>query len=431
MSPKPNWEAGFRAMRRGMAGLPIALLLLAGCARFKPVTHEFVYVSARQVYLHDRVAAVSNRVALATNGEALEVVERGRRFLKVRTPKGEVGWVEEHAVIDDKLYAQYQQLGKAHSGDPVVATAQLRDDLYLHLLPGRETPHFLLVPGNAKVQLLARGTVEKAQAGAAAAQPKAKPAPAAPGMAGQGKAVATPEKTVAETGEETPAVPPVPMEDWWLVRDKDGHTGWLLGGRLDVDIPDDVGAYAEGQRMVAAYPIAKVTDYEGGPSLKERNRLSREKAAKAETVSAGGQDAAAGLPAPKEMTEYVTVLTPPHNGLPYDFDQVRVFTWSLNHHRYETAYRLHGIQGYLPVRISQENVNGQTEPVFSFDIANGPNVAIDPENGITRPATPRTIAFRLEGNIVKRTGADQAPIVLTHELGEAGKAKAAGKKKKR
>jgi hypothetical protein len=69
--------------------------------------------------------------------------------------------------------------------------------------------------------------------------------------------------------------------------------------------------------------------------------------------------------------------------------------------------------------------------VFSFDIANGPNVAIDPENGITRPATPRTIAFRLEGNIVKRTGADQAPIVLTHELGEAGKAKAAGKKKKR
>ena len=101
------------------------------------------------------------------------------------------------------------------------------------------------------------------------------------------------------------------------------------------------------------------------------------------------------------------MLSPPKSGLPYDFDQLRVFTWSLNHHRYETAYRLHGIQGYLPVRIGEQAVNGQTMPTFSFEIASGPNVTIDPETRVTRPVDPRTLTFRLEGNLVKRTGADQ------------------------
>jgi hypothetical protein len=92
---------------------------------------------------------------------------------------------------------------------------------------------------------------------------------------------------------------------------------------------------------------------------------------------------------------------------------------------------LHGIQGYLPVKISQEMVNGVAEPVFSFEVANGSDVRIDPETGATRPASARTLAFRLEGNMVKRTGADQAPIILTHDPEEEAKAKAQGKKKKR
>jgi hypothetical protein len=50
---------------------------------------------------------------------------------------------------------------------------------------------------------------------------------------------------------------------------------------------------------------------------------------------------------------------------------------------------------------------------------------------VTRPVNPRTLSFRLEGNLVRRTGADQAPIILTHEGEEPGKAKAGAKKKKR
>jgi len=427
-----------------VSGTLLLLAFLSGCTRFHHITHEYVYVAARQVYLRDRVAAVSNRVALVTNGEALEVVERGKRFLKVKTSKGQIGWLEEHSVIDDKLYQQFKDLDKNHANDPVVSTGQLRDELYLHVLPGRETQHFLLIPENTHVQLLARGTVSRTQGAAPATAPKPKVTP----TAASNTATQQPKRPdqpmvkppTATDGQATPEGPapavvapaPVPMEDWWLVRDSKGHTGWLLANRVDVDIPDEVGAYAEGQRMVGAYPLTKVTDYVSENGEKEGHRPDRKRGQKSESKAASGDGPEAANPlVQKEITEYVTALTPPHNGLPYDFDQIRVFTWSLNHHRYETAFRLRGVQGYFPIKFSQEMVNGQSEPVFSFQIASGPDVTIDADTGIARPANPRTIAFRLEGNMIKRTGSDQNPITVIHDADDQAKAKTAKKKKKR
>ncbi len=401
-------------------------VMLAGCSRFHAKQQEHVYVSARQVYLHDRVAAVSNRVALVTNGEVLDVLEHGKRFVKVRTPKGEIGWLEEHSVIDDSTYAQFEDLEKKHANDPVVANGVLRDDLYMHVLPGRETQHFLLIPGNTKVQMLQRGTVPKVQPGAPQPTLKAETPSSLrskPGstMASTGKAVE--RNTGLET--EQPALPP--MEDWWLIRDDGGHTGWLLANRVDVDVPDEVGQYSEDQRMIAAYPLTTVIDDGSG----RESRRAKQKNGKERRTMIASDDATAGAAAPvesKKMTEYVTVLAPLKNGLPYDFNQVRVFTWSLNHHRYETAYRMRGLQGYLPLKITHENVNGQDEPVFSFAIANGPDIKVDPETGVTRPVSERTLSFRLEGNLVKRTGADMAPIILAHDSADA---KAEASKKKR
>jgi hypothetical protein len=359
------------------------------------------------MYLHDRVAAVSNRVGEVVNGQPLEVLEHGRRFLRVKTEKNEIGWIEERAVIDSKTYDGFAHLGVEHKQDPVVATGTLRDDIYLHISPGRNTDRFYLLPENDKIQLLVRASVPKAAPGTPTGPPK-RPvqSPAIASKSAPQKARASGAQSSAPTSaalppsepSEKPDEPEVPMEDWWLVRDSQGRTGWLLGGRIDVDVPDEVGQYAEGQRIVGAYVLTRVTDSE------------------------------ADVPN-HQVPEYVTALSPPKSGLPFDFDQIRVFTWSMKRHRYETAFRIHPIQGFLPVRVwTQPGQNG-TEPVFSFQISSSPDVAIDPATGITKPVNPRTITYAMRDTQVRRIGPDMAPIPTSHLPGEKPKSGKAEKKK--
>jgi hypothetical protein len=391
--------------RRSCAALsPLTLLcfflLSLGCARFHPQLHETVYVSARQMYLHDRVAAVSNRVGEVVNGQRLDVLEHGRRFLKVKTEKNEIGWIEEHAVIDGKAYDTFAQLASQHKQDAVVATASVRDDVYIHNLPGRETEHFYLLAANTKVQLLARASVPRVPpATPKPAEPK--PPPSAPAL--KTPPVAGPAKPPARVvvmppNPEEPT--PVIMEDWWLVRDAQGRAGWLLAGRIDVDVPDEVAAYAEGQRMVGAYILTKVSDDEA-------------------------------TTADHQVPEYVTVLTPPKPGLPFDFDQVRVFTWSLKRHRYETAYRLHPIQGFLPVKVGSESTPKGAAPTFSIQIASGDNLSVDAATGVTRPVAPRTLRFEMLDTSIKRIGPDMGPIPVGHLEGGTAKGAKAGKKNRK
>jgi len=357
--------------------------MLGGCShlRSRPAG-ESVYVTAKQTYLRDRVAAVSNRTATVENGQRLQVLEHGRRFYRVQTEKGEQGWIDEKAVATEQVFDEFNALAEAHKIDPAVASAVVRDEVNLHLRPGRTTEVFYRLAEGDKVQLLERATLPK------------------PMTAG-----AAPVKTADALGSE--AAPPVAMEDWWLARDARGRSGWLLSHYVDVDAPDSLTRYAEGQRFVGAYVLTTVHD------------------------DGAEQDN-------KDIPIYLALLGPYTAGLPYDFDQVRVFTWNLKMHRYETAFREKNIEGYLPVSIKMSadpygrSATAQTLlPTFTYKVlaADAGPVVPDPATGMVTPGRLIEKTYRLEGNLVRRVAAaGSKDDPAAHPVAEVKKA-SKGKKK--
>jgi hypothetical protein len=299
-----------------------------------------VYVSAKGTFLRDRLAAVSNRIAQVSNGQRLVVLEHARRFVKVRTEKGEIGWIDEHAVIDQQTFDKFTALVADHAHDPVIVPATLRDDSYLHDAPGRQTDRYFLLPENDKLQLLVRASVAKP--GPPQAVPAAAPAKkSAKDSSTKSKNTSTAKSAApASATVPAPAAPPPVLQDWWLVRSSQGHVGWVWSRMLDIDIPNEIAGLAEGQRYVGAYVLRTVDDPESSfPNGK--------------------------------APEYVALMNSWKEGLPYDFDQVRVFTWNTRRHRYETAFRQRNLEGYLPVTTGNQVFDKQSQPVFSFKVATG------------------------------------------------------------
>jgi hypothetical protein len=123
----------------------------------------------------------------------------------------------------------------------------------------------------------------------------------------------------------------VPLDDWSLVRTKDGKAGWVLSRMLTMSIPDEVAQYAEGHRITAYLPLGDVHDKE------------------------------------KEEVQHNWLWTTATQGqTPYEFDSFRVFVWSTRRHRYETAYIERNVKGYYP--IESQDVPGQEEKAFSLVI---------------------------------------------------------------
>jgi len=142
---------------------------------------------------------------------------------------------------------------------------------------------------------------------------------------------------------------------------------------LDEDVPDAIAGLAEGQKIVGAYVLRKVNDPD------------------------------ANMP-DGQVPEYVAVLSAWKDGLPYDFDQVRVFTWNTKKHRYETAYRERNLAGYLPVTVTAANP-ANSSPEFSFRVATTNEIALDPQTGVVKPGDTARESFRMDGVVVHRAGA--------------------------
>jgi len=268
---------------------------------------EIAYVSAPQAILRDRVSAVFSKTGTVKNGDRVQILEREHHFARVRTASGVEGWIEQRALVPQQVYDGFQKLSQQAQSDPVQATGTTRNDTNIHLDPGRETEHLYQLNQGSKVSILQRATAEKTVPG---------------GMA----------KPASSKNESAKPVTPL-MEDWWLIRDPDGRVGWVLARFVDLDVPLEIAEYAEGQRIVAFFVLNQVADGD------------------------------------KKVPQYLVVLTEPKDGLPFDYNQIRVFTWNVRKHRYETAYREHNLNGFLPVTISQESFDKEgTLPVFILQV---------------------------------------------------------------
>jgi len=312
---------------------------------------EVAYVSAPQAALRDQVAQIYNRVGVVKNGERVEILDREKRFARVRTSTGLEGWIEQRHLVDQKTFEGIQKLARDNQNDPVQAPGVLRNETNLHVTPGRETEHLYQLAANARVQILKRSTAEKQAAGA----PVAKPVSDRPGA-------------------KSPSGPA--LEDWWLVRDDQGHVGWVLARMVDVDAPLEISQYAEGQRFVAFFTLDRVEDDE------------------------------------KKVPQYLCLLTEPHDGQPYDYDQVRVFTWNLRRHRYETAYREHGLEGVLPVTVGTENFDKEgTLPVFTLRVRDEAGNITERKYKLNNPIVHRVLA---PGEVISHPSHSSRPAHRKH-----------------
>ena len=285
--------------------LAIALLAASGCKR-TAASKERVYVAAQQVTLRDRVADVYNKVGNVKNGDVLEVLERSKnkRWLRVRDAAKEEGWIEQKYIVDENVYAAVAKLAAENRNALIQGHAAADTDLRMRVEPQRDGDFLYMLKEKEKVELLKRASTEK-------------PAKAAP----------------AEEAKNAKPVEPV-YEDWWLVRTGEGHVGWVVARNLDVEVPMEVAEYAEGRKIVAWFKLNEVR------STKEKDS--------------------------KLVPQYLMALSEPKGGLPYDFDQIRVFTWNQKKERYETAYREH-LVGDLPIQVATQDFGKDGRlPVFTL-----------------------------------------------------------------
>ena len=275
-------------------------------------------------------------VATVKHGEQLALLQKRRRFFKVRAPSGVEGWTDERQLLAKEDMDKLRELAARAARMPPQGQASAFGELNVHTQPSRQSPSFLQIKENEKVEVLNHLAAprtdltrkallppppkkEKAPVKKAPKEvryPPLAPLPAPPGPPANWLDLSQTDLSQDEDSEDEKEAKPVAMDDWSLIRTPTGESGWVLTRRLVMAIPDEVAQYAEGHRIVSYFPLGEVADED----KKKANWLWT-------TIGEGSRE--------------------------YDFDSFRVFIWSLRRHRYETAYIERKLHGYSPVLLEQ------------------------------------------------------------------------------
>ena len=304
------------------------LCALAGC-NTKPAGAPAIgnaYAGPASLNLHKEIDSKSPTVTTVHHGDKLEIVGQRRRWYRVRPANGIEGWTSDRELLDTAQMQRLRALAAETRGMPSQGVATTFSSLNVHTEPSRQSPSFIQVKEHEKVDVIAHRVAERT-----AAAPRRELIPPKPKLEkkkGKEKASKVPEPPAPPAPEPPPdwvalskqsepkpdavEAPRGPVDDWTLIRTETGQSGWVLTSGLYLAIPDEVAQYAEGHRITSYFSIGKTRD---GDVQKDIWLW---------TTSDGlGED--------------------------YDFDGYRVFTWSLRHHRYETAYIQRRVRGFFPV----------------------------------------------------------------------------------
>ncbi len=325
--------------------LCVLLLTLAGCQRSgeprkkKDPAIATAFTGPVSLNLRAEVNPQSKNVATSAHGEKLEVLQVRRRFVRVRTPGGQEGWTEVRNLLGPEQMEALDVLAKKISKLPSQGEATVYTALNIHTEPNRTSTSFYRLTEGVKVavvghQLVPRTAQPQAptfQIAKPPARPRKKkekkgptvappPKPAAPGLPSNWVELSktqlpqpTPEVLIAQQAKPEKKIP---LEDWSLVRTKDGRAGWALTRNLVMAIPDEVAQYSEGARITSYFALGDVVD---GDETKHHWLWT--------TMREGSQE-------------------------PYDFDSFRVFIYMARRHRYETAYIERRVEGFYPVMVT-------------------------------------------------------------------------------
>lgn len=345
--------------RYGEIVLLAALLAVTSSCQPEPTdTVGYAYVAPAAVNLRPALTDRSNTVAILHYGERVQIVEVRRRFAKIRSSKGAEGWIDATQLLTPEQMEAVRKAAAQALALPSEGSATVFEALNIHLEPDRQSAAFAKIPEAVSVEVLAHklepkltgppkipvftvpqsaaevGRKERKERKTKASYhlPTRPPAPKAPDNwleLSTGRVDGSPV-TPKPAPKPVPEEPkkPVPLEDWTLVRTKDKQCGWVLTRNLIMSIPDEVAQYAEGKRITSYFDLGLVQDEEKGP---HHNWL---------WTTASGQEQ-------------------------FDFDAWRVFLWNRRHHRFETSYREHDVEGYFPVHVDAAD---SSSPVRTFDL---------------------------------------------------------------
>lgn len=333
---------------------PVVLVLmgLAACEsgpkRAKAIGEA--YAGPAMLKIRRDIPLESPVVATVKHGERLALLQKRRRFFKVRAPSGVEGWTDERQLLAKEDMDKLRELRARAAKMPPQGQATAFGELNVHTQPLRQSPSFLEIKENEKVEVLTHVATPRAdvsrkallppppkkeksavkKAPKEARYPPLAPLPQPPGPPANWldlshTDLSSEEDSEAENEKEAK---PVPMDDWSLIRTPGGESGWVLTRRLVMAIPDEVAQYAEGHRIVSYFPLGEVADND----KKKANWLWT-------TIGDGIRD--------------------------YDFDSFRVFIWSLRRHRYETAYIERNLRGYQPVLLKQIELSSANSKIAS------------------------------------------------------------------